>query len=109
LCAVPSEEQGEKLTARDWGNLNIDGRVKGKIELHKIEDLVIIPARIPEPTGIAESQIEEKVTPRQVTIQGSATRTLSGKWCSKCLLEYSNGTTRTSTTNVGISVWRSTC
>jgi hypothetical protein len=54
-----------------------DGEIQGKIEVK--DNLVVTPARIPQPRTLTLEQIERKVSPRKVTIQTtSLTELLSG-------------------------------
>jgi hypothetical protein len=54
-----------------------DGEIQGKIEVK--DNLVVTPARIPQPRTLTLEQIERKVSPRKVTIQTtSLTEFLSG-------------------------------
>jgi hypothetical protein len=55
------------------------GRAQGKIELHQIEDLAIVQARIPEPDQITAQQQDALLSPRNITIVPAAKKSLTGR------------------------------
>jgi hypothetical protein len=48
------------------------GRAQGKIELHQVENLAIVQARIPEPNYITAQQVDALVSPRNITLTTTA-------------------------------------
>jgi hypothetical protein len=58
-----------------------DGKIKGKIQLKSgdVDQLEIVPASIFEPDEPTQEQIQEKVSPRKITIQATNLKALSGK------------------------------
>jgi hypothetical protein len=55
------------------------GRAQGKIELHQIEGLAIVQARIPEPYQITAQQQDALISPRSITIVPTAKKSLTGR------------------------------
>jgi hypothetical protein len=55
------------------------GRAQGKIELHQIENLAIVQARIPEPDQITAQQQDALISPRNITIVPTAKKSLTGR------------------------------
>jgi hypothetical protein len=55
------------------------GRAQGKIELHQIENLAIVPARIPEPDHITAQQVDALNSPRNITLVTTAKKSLTGR------------------------------
>jgi hypothetical protein len=55
------------------------GRAQGKIELHQIEDLAIVQAKIPEPDYITAHQRETLVSPRNITIVPTNKEVVNGE------------------------------
>jgi hypothetical protein len=48
------------------------GRAQGKIELHQVENLAIVPARIPEPDHITAQQVDALISPRNISLVSTA-------------------------------------
>jgi hypothetical protein len=55
------------------------GRAQGTIELHQIEDLAIVQARIPEPYQITAQQQDALLSPRNITIVPAARKWVTGR------------------------------
>jgi hypothetical protein len=55
------------------------GRAQGKIELHQIEDLAIVQAKIPEPDYITAHQRELGISPRSITLAPTTRKSLTGR------------------------------
>jgi hypothetical protein len=55
------------------------GRAQGKIKLHQIENLAIVPARIPEPDQITAQQVDALISPRNITLVTTAKKLLTGR------------------------------
>jgi hypothetical protein len=55
------------------------GRAQGKIELHQVENLAIVQARIPEPDHITAQQVDALISPRNITIVPTAKKSLTGR------------------------------
>jgi hypothetical protein len=55
------------------------GRAQGKIKLHQIENLAIVPARIPEPDQITAQQVDALISPRNITLVTTAKKSLTGR------------------------------
>jgi hypothetical protein len=57
----------------------VTGRAQGKIELHQVENLAIVPARIPEPDRITAQQVNALISPRNITLVTTAKKSLTGR------------------------------
>jgi hypothetical protein len=55
------------------------GRAQGKIELHQVENLAIVQARIPEPDQITAQQVDALISPRNITLVSTAKKSLTGR------------------------------
>jgi hypothetical protein len=55
------------------------GRAQGKIELHQIEGLAIVQARIPEPDHITAQQQDALISPRNIAILPTAKKSITGR------------------------------
>jgi hypothetical protein len=79
---VDEEDDFHPISDKIWYiKRSYDGEIKGKIQLKSggTEQLEIVPASIFEPKEPTQEQIQEKVSPRKITIQATNFKALSGK------------------------------